>query len=363
MTTRITNDLINGNPSFRNRLVNGRMSINQRGTGTVAIPSATGSYIYDNWGCFSNAGGGLINVTSSTNAPTGTPFANSILSTTQTSRTVTSSEHFHIAAPIEGSRIVDFNFGTASAKTIVISFWAISNVTGAYGGSVRNGGGTRSYPFSYTINTANTWEQKTIVVTGDTTGTWSTSTSLGMTINFLLGAGTNLLGTANTWQNGTLFGATGSQSIAATFSRNLGLTGVQVEIGQSPSAFDFIGIEQELIDCQRTYFEIEPAVVSRNFDITVTATSTTVAQGNVRFPVQMRAAPTALIQNGFATNYALNVAGTLQNCSSVPTFAQATRNGATTTFTVSSGLVAGQSGQALTGSSLAGFLAWSTEMI
>lgn len=363
MTTRITPDLINGNLGLRNRLVNGSMLINQRGNTSFSIPSATGTYICDNWIAAAVLGGGAITISNNGAVPGGTGFTNSINCSTTTTRTLGSSEYATIQTGIEGYRMIDFNFGSASAKTITLSFWVYASTTGSYSGSIMNAGNSRSYPFNYSVTSTFTWEQKTIVIPGDITGTWNNAANLGMRISFLLAGGSTYLGSANSWVANNYFGTVGSAGIMGAVSRQIAFAGVQVEIGPAASSFDFKGYAQDLADCQRTFFEIDPSITQRHFQIPVAATTTTTAQGSVKFPVQMRIAPTALLQSGTASQYALSIAGTTTLCSSVPTFNQATKDGATTTFTVASGLTAGQAGQAQTGSVSAGYLAWSAEML
>ena len=363
MTTRITPDLINGNLALRNRLVNGSMQINQRGTTSFSIPSATGTYICDNWIAASVLGGGAITISNNSSVPGGTGLPNSNNCSTTSTRTLGTSEYAVIQTGIEGYRMIDFLFGNSAAKTIALSFWVYGSATGTYGGSVMNALNTRSYPFSYTLNSTFTWEQKTIVIPGDIAGTWNNAANLGMRISFLLAGGVNYLGAAGAWAANNLYGATGNASIMGAVSRQIAFAGVQVEIGQSASSFDFKGYAQDLIDCQRTFFEIDPSVTSRHFQIPVAAATTTLATGSIRFPVQMRIAPTALLQSGTASHYGLNIANTTTPCSAVPIFSQATRDGATTLFTVASGLTIGQAGQALTGAVTPGYLAWSAEML
>jgi hypothetical protein len=339
------------------------MLINQRGNTSFSIPSASGTYICDNWIAGAVLGSGAITISNNGAVPGGTGFTNSINCSTTVTRTLGASEYAVIQTGIEGYRMIDFNFGSASAKTIALSFWVYGSTTGAYGGSFMNAGSSRSFPFTYNLTSTFAWEQKTIIIPGDITGTWNNGANLGLRISFLLAGGSNYLGTVNTWIANNLYGATGNAGIMGAVSRQLAFAGVQVEIGQSASSFDFKAFQQELADCQRTFFEIDPAATQRHFQIPVAATSTTSAQGSVKFPVPMRIAPTALLQSGTASHYGLSIAGTTTACSAVPTFTQATRDGATTTFTVASGLTAGQAGQAQTGLSTPGYLAWSAEML
>jgi hypothetical protein len=365
MTTRVTPDLINGNLALRNRLVNGSMQINQRGNTSFSIPSATGTYICDNWIAASVLSSGAITIANNSSVPGGTGLPNSIICTTSATRTVAAAEYAVIQTGIEGYRMIDFLFGNAAAKTIAISFWVNASATGTYGGSIMNAGTSRSYPFSYSVNSSSTWEQKTIVIPGDITGTWNNAANLGMRINFLLAGGSSMVGTANTWIANNLYGATGSASILTSFARNISFAGVQIEIGQAASAFDFRGYAQDLADCQRYYYRQQATTTSQPFYVPINAIGAASANAPIRFPVPMRVAPTALEQSGTAGNYGVIFLGSITTCSSVPTFGTATIFGATTVLTVTSGLTGGQAGQ-LVSSAASGsnaYLGWSAEML
>jgi len=139
--------------------------------------------------------------------------------------------------PIEGFNTADLMFGTANAQTVTLSFWVRSSLTGSFSGALYNSVGNRCYPFSYTISSANTWEQKTVTIAGDTSGTWIGATNgIGLYVNFSLGVGTTYSGTANTW--GTAFSVTGATSLVATNGATLYITGVQLEKGSTATSFD-----------------------------------------------------------------------------------------------------------------------------
>jgi hypothetical protein len=151
--------------------------------------------------------------------------------------------------------------GTASAITFTVSFWVKSSLTGTFGGSMINGGYTRSYPFSYTINSANTWEQKSITIAGDTSGTWLTNNERGLILTFGLGVGSNFVGTANTWQAGEFLAPAGAVSVVGTLNATWAITGVQLEKGSTATSFDYRPYGTELALCQR-YFEIVHAGIT-----------------------------------------------------------------------------------------------------
>jgi hypothetical protein len=152
---------------FRNRIINGAMVISQR-NGTSSVTPVHDGYALDRYKWALSQASKLTTQQSST-APTG--FINSMLVTSTAATTVGSSDYFFVRQSIEGFNVSDLAWGTANAKTITLSFWVRSSLTGQFGGSLRNDDGTRSYPFAYTITAANTWQQISITIVGETTGT------------------------------------------------------------------------------------------------------------------------------------------------------------------------------------------------
>ena len=238
---------------FKNRIINGAMVIDQRNAGaSVAITQATGTYTLDRYRIYEETSGS-ITVQQSSTAPAG--FINSLLVTvTSADATLGATEQTVIQQPIEGLNVADFGWGTASAATVTLSFWVRSSVTGTFGGSFSNDGVSRSYPFTYTINAANTFEQKTITVAGDTTGTWLTTNGIGIRLYFSLGAGTTYSGTANAWAATQYVSATGATNLVGTNGATFYITGVQLEKGSTATSFDYRPYGTELQLCQR-YFE------------------------------------------------------------------------------------------------------------
>ena len=159
-----------------------------------------------------------------------------------------------IGQNIEGFNVADLGWGSASARTVTVSFWVRSSLTGLFGGSFVNSAFNRSYPFSYTISAANTWEYKTIVVAGDTSGTWVTDNGVGIRVIFSLGAGSSYSGTAGAWSGSYLPSATGATSVVGTNGATFYITGVQLEAGTVATPFERRSYGQELALCQR-YFQ------------------------------------------------------------------------------------------------------------
>jgi len=238
------------NQTMRNRIINGAMTIDQRNAGASVTPT-NGQYTLDRWQ-------GLLAQTSkytviqSSTAPTG--FINSLLVTSSSAYSVGASDYFDITQYIEGLNMTDLAWGTANAQPVTLSFWVRSSLTGTFGGSLQNNGQTRSYPFSYTISSANTWEQKSVTIAGDTTGTWLTTNGRGIQLNFSLGTGATFSGTAGAWATANYLGTSGATSVVGTSGATFYITGVQLEEGTAASPFENRLYGTELSLCER-YFQ------------------------------------------------------------------------------------------------------------
>jgi len=238
---------------FKNRILNGNMSLDQRNAGaSVTISdSGAGQYTLDRWRFYENTDGVITSQQSSV-APAG--FTNSLLVTVTTAdASIGSGQIAIVEQKIEGFNTADLAWGTASAQPVTLSFWVRSNLTGTFGGSVRNSNDTRSYPFSYTINSANTFELKTVTIAGDTTGTWLTNNGVGILVTFGLAVGSTFVGTAGSWSGSNLQSATGQTNLLATIGNTFYITGVQLEKGSTATSFDYRPYGQELALAQRYY--------------------------------------------------------------------------------------------------------------
>jgi hypothetical protein len=276
---------------LKNRIINGDMRIDQRNAGASTTPT-TSTYSLDRWISILTAASKF---SVQQNAGSVTPpagFTNYLGVTSLSAYSVPAGDFLTIAQKIEGYNIADLGFGTANAKTITISFWVRSSITGTLGACLINGDTTRSYPFTYTISFANTWEQKTVTIAGDTSGTWATTTSAGMSLNFGLAVGSTYSGAANSWSSGGYYGATGVTNTLATNGATLYITGVQLEIGSTATPFERRLYNQELANCQRYYYRyIVPASGTTGVMI---LTSATAGRGSITFPVTMRSAITGI---------------------------------------------------------------------
>jgi hypothetical protein len=316
---------------FKNRIINGAMVIDQRNAGASLTPVNDG-YMLDRWKYNASQASKF---TVQQNAGSVTPptgFPNYMGFTVASAVTVGASDNFMFSQRIEGFNFADLAWGTASAATVTLSFKVYSSLTGTFGGSLQNSAENRSYPFTYTISTANTWTTISVTVAGDTSGTWIGATNgVGLKVWFSLGMGSTYSGTAGAWAGATYFSATGAVSVVGTASATFYITGVQLEKGSTATSFDYRPYGTELSLCQRYYqksynLETAPATVSQNGFIVILANNATYGEiFQLRFPVAMRASPTATTYNpatgatgsirnvGASTNVAANITGTAQN--------------------------------------------------
>jgi hypothetical protein len=240
--------------SMKNRIINGAMVIDQRNAGASVTPT-NAAYTLDRWQAQVSQNSKF---TIQQNAASVTPpagFSRYLGVTSSSAYSVLSSDYFIINQYIEGFNFADMGFGTASASSITLSFWVRSSLTGTFAGSIFNAAFNRSYPFTYTINSANTWEKETITIAGDTSGTWVGSTNgIGAGVCFNLGSGSTYSGTAGAWTGSGLFSATGATSVVGTNGATFYITGVQLEEGVTATSFDYRPYTTEFQLCQR-YFQ------------------------------------------------------------------------------------------------------------
>jgi hypothetical protein len=294
------------NSSWRNRIINGGMTISQGAAGATITPAVTSAYAtnypVDRFQVLVGAASKLTTAQSSV-APAG--FSFSTLITSASAYTVGAGEVFVIRQNIEGFNTADLAWGTANAQTITLTFWVRSSITGTFGGSLQNSASNRSYPFTYTINSANTWEFETITIAGDTTGTWIGATNgIGIRVNLGLGVGSTFSGTAGAWSGSDLDSATGATSVVGTNGATFYITGVQLEAGSAASPFEYRDYGRELIMCQRYYNKsylqsVVPGTASQQGGAYMCPymPSGNTLRGTIFFKVGMRAAPTVTVYN------------------------------------------------------------------
>ncbi len=284
--------------TLKNRIINGSMQIDQRNAGaSVSVGVGASAYPVDRF-FVDNGTDGAYTVQRVAEAPA--EFTNSLKVTVTTAdASLGATQYSSCIQSIEGFNIADLAWGTANAKPVTLSFWVRSSLTGTFGGSLRGASSTRSYPFTYAISAANTWEQKTIVIVGETSGTWLVDNSLGVQVMFGLGVGSNFLGTAGAWENASKRSATGATNIISTLNATWQITGVQLEKGSTATPFERRMYGTELALCQRYYFK---DITSNNYGSFAmgSAYSSTTAQIVYPHKVTMRTASPTVSVSGVA---------------------------------------------------------------
>ena len=364
----ITANAVTPSVNMKNRIINGAMVIDQRNAGASVTTNNNAGYGLDRWnfrGTYTTART-FSYVKDTTVFPTG--FSSSVKITVVTSGSPAAGDAFLFNQNIEGFNVADLDYGLATAKTLTLSFWVRSSVAGTYGLELvsfnSSGNITRAYGSSYVINSPNTWEQKSIIITGDTTQALQTDNKAALSVLFDLGSGSSRIApTSNVWGSSgdsQSPAVAGGVALIANAGATFYITGVQLEVGSTATSFDYRPYGTELSLCQRYYFKQQATGGDAYFGSGFN-TTTTRGEFLTSFPVSMRTAPTALEQSGTAGNYRVTIADTNVTCSAVPTFIGAELFSARTRFEVSSGLTAGQGSFGRSVNSSA-YLAWSAEL-
>jgi hypothetical protein len=285
-------------PMGDNRIINGDMRIDQRNAGN---PGTANDYTVDRWvyGC-SLVGKGTWQQAGAAPAIYPGGFGYCLLFTSSSAYTALAADYFAFQQRIEADLVTDFQWGTANAQPVTLSFWAFSSKTGTFSGSITNIAQTRCYPFTFSIPAGGVWTRITVTIPGDTAGTWVMSgNAASMAVWFDLGCGTGNRGPAGAWDASSNVGVTGAQSIVATNGAQFGLTGVKLEIGSVATPFNRQSLAKSMADCQRYYTDLQMGWwgYGSNFGQTIT------------YPVQMRATPTVAF---YGTTYS-NASGLALN--------------------------------------------------
>lgn len=239
--------------SNRNKIINGDMRIDQRNAGASITPTEW-SYTVDRWNLEISQASKLAAQQNAGSVTPPTGYSHYLGIVSQSAYTPTTGDYFEIVQNIEGLNTADLAWGSASAQAITLSFWVRSSLTGTHSGSLRNSANDRSYPFNYTVSSANTWEQKSLTIAGDTSGTWLSTNGVGIAVGFSLGGGTTYRGTSGAWvASDKRAGVTGAVSVVATNGATFYITGVQLEAGTVATPFERRSFGQELALCQRYY--------------------------------------------------------------------------------------------------------------
>ena len=289
----LNNVLAPASAVFRNRIINGAMVIDQRNAG-ASVTAAADTYCVDRWSVGFGTTVNAFTAQQSTTAPDG--FINSLLITAGTGASAGTGGYAYLRQMIEGLNVTDLGWGTANAKTITISFWVRSSLTGTFGFVLRNSAANRAYGATFTISSANTFEYKTVTIAGDTSGTWLTTNGIGIGLYFDLGAGSNYAVTSGSWQAFTnALGVSGTTKLTATTSATFYITGVQLEVGTNATSFDYRPYGTELLLCNRYYWSWSGGNVVR-YAIGYNDTTTS-CQFTGYLPAYMRTTPSLVLSN------------------------------------------------------------------
>jgi hypothetical protein len=348
-----------GSLGFRNRIINGDCRIDQRNNGAPVTPTVDPTYTVDRFYVGFSQASKITSQQQTSIVPTG--FTNALKLTVAAAVTPSAGDYFIVGTNIEGLNCSDLNFGSASASTATVSFQVYSSVSGTYSGVLKNNAQDRSYPFSFSIPSANTWTSISVTIAGDTSGTWLKTNGIGITLQICLGVGSTYSGTANAWTGSNKVGVTGTTNWIANAGATFYITGVQLEAGSVATPFERRPYGTELALCQRYYYRNFPGAVARALSAHLSGTTSTAAATVIQFPVEMRTAPTALEQTGTASDYEIVSGSTTITLSAVPAFNNATNIMTRTDLTVASGIAAGQSGW-LRARTTAAYLGWSAEL-
>jgi len=287
---------------MRNRIINGQMQIDQRNAGGVITNPTSSQYLLDRF--YYRSTSTTPTFTVQQNAGSVTPpagFTNYLGVTMTNSSTPSSTDRFAIGQPIEGYNTADLNWGTANAKTVTLSFWVYSSLTGTFGGALQNSAQNYSYPFTYSIPVANTWTQIVLTIAGPTAGTWIGATNgVGVFVFWSLGTGSTLQGTAGSWSANTYWAGTGSTNIVSTNGATFYITGVQLEKGSSATGYEYRQYQQELALCQRYYENMGSCYIANSSN----------NYGSLIYKVSKRATPTITSSSsGFASQGSITTEG------------------------------------------------------
>ena len=291
---------------YRNLIINGDMQIAQRGTSTASITSG-GYYTADRF-LFNVSSFGTWTQSVENDAPTGSGFRKSLkLLCTTADASPASTDYAALLQKIEGQNLQAIRKGTADAQQLTLSFWVKSNVTGTHSVMIYDNDNARFTSFTYTISASATWEKKTITIPADTTGAFDNDNGDSLQIYWNLGSGSTYTGGSaqTSWSSGTAFGSQWMPSqvnVASAISNYWQVTGVQLEVGDTATPFEFLPAQQELAQCQRYYYRSGGSAYT-NHTAGGSSSSTTMF-GLFQIPVTLRTAPSAVeFSNLAAANY------------------------------------------------------------
>ena len=295
VSASITADILETN--FKNLVINGNMSIAQRGT---SFTSASG-YTLDRF-TWTDDSTSVFTITQSTDVPSGQGFATSMkLDCTTANGSLGSTDQIRQVQKIEAQNLQHLRYGTSSAKSVTLSFWVKSNKTGIYCATLsQEDDSYASFTKEYTISSSDTWEKKTLTFDGDTGGVINNDNGAGIWLMFAFGAGSGRHITADQWNSSYGLSTSNQVNLADSTSNELYLTGVQLEVGTSATDFEFLPVDVNLKRCQRYFYLHAKQTTGDEIGLGGYYNSSQIFL-DFQFPVSMRATPSLYQVSG--TNY------------------------------------------------------------
>jgi hypothetical protein len=345
--------------AHRNLVINGDMQIAQRGTSTASI-TTSGYRTADRWNSdMSSLGTWTQSVEN--DAPTGSGFRKSLkMLCTTADASPAAGDYIYVNQVLEGQNLQQVKKGTSAAEQLTVSFWVKANVTGTYILEFYDVDNARQVSKSYTINASGVWEYKTITFAADTTGAFDNDNAASLGVNFYIGAGSNFTsGTLQTtWVSSTTANrAVGQTNVASATNNYWQVTGVQLEVGDVATPFEFKSVEDELLECQRYYFRISGGS-NYNYMAYAMGAASVGGYGSISLPVSMRAAPSSV---DFST-LGLFAVSLVAAITAVAVDSATSPQNPGLVYTVASGSSGGAFYRVLTNNSSSGYLGISAEL-
>ena len=269
----------------------GRRRLNPNGAMLVSQRATTKATLTDGYNCLDRvytykSHDGVVEESQSTDTPN-SDFYNSLKHRVTTADTSIAAAQYHaLSFRLEGNSVTQLGFGTSGAKKVTVSFWVKSSVAGAYGTCLRNLASNRFNMRTITINSADTWEKKSITYTGDTGGTWPKDNTQGFHFQLSMAMGTSYQGTsADTWVTNIDVAPSNQVNWLATVGNTFYITGLQIEEGDTATEFEHLSFAEELALCKRYFQVVRQGIMGECMNANGTC------NWWYEFPVEMRAVP------------------------------------------------------------------------
>ena len=316
-TVTLSSDLVPSTAlSNRNMIINGGMQVSQR-NGTSSFALTNGTFGTDRWKY--NGDSSRLTAQQVADAPAGFYYSLKLASVGNNSPGTTTGSGMWMQ--LEGDDVTRLSYGTASAKTVTLSFWVKSSIAGNFGGAFSNGAMNRAYPFTFPVTTS--WNRVSITIAGDTTGTWVTSgNGYGLRVILNSASGSNFnASSAGAWVGYDRRDVSGTVQLEATSGATLNITGVQLEEGSTATPFEHRSYGDELARCLRYYWRFYNPTNNGAYGMAQRYAADN-ARVPIPLPLPMRIAPTAVETTGTASHYgAWNATSTNYDLTNIPTFA------------------------------------------